>query len=247
MRTARADLAVGVAATAVLWAIAIVPAYTFFEWPRQIDTLNLVGVLRIAAILGLVAGIARFPQPAFRLALILATAWLLWCPLTAWPSIVGWLVANHGSGAACRGTCVRCASLLGLGHGGVPGWLDLAIVGSAFAAAVWWRPRALAADGPTRRRTLAVRYAALLCLVGGPVGGLAAFLALAPGDVYGGPFGLGVLIGLFGLLSFTGHAAFDGLLGRPNLSAAMSPAYAAVVILAPVAYAAMAGTLRLTH
>lgn len=245
MRTERADLAVGIAATAVLWAIAIVPSYTFFEWPRQIDTLSLVGVLKIAAILGLVAGIARFPQPAFRLALILAAAWLLWCPLTAWPSIAGWMLANIGSGTPCRGTCVRCASLLGMGQGGVPGWLDLAIVGSAIAAAVWWRPRAPTADAATHRRTMAVRYAALLCLVGGPIGGLAAFLALAPGDVYGGPLGLGVVIGLFGLLTFTGHAAFDGLLGRTRWPNLLAPVYAGVVIFAPVLFAAAAGRLRL--
>ncbi len=33
------------------------------------------------------------------------------------------------------------------------------------------------------------------------------------GDVYGGPLGFGVLTGLFGLLTLTGHAAFHGLLG----------------------------------
>ncbi len=246
MQTARADSAVGIAATAVLWAIAIVPAYTFFEWPRQIDTLSLVGVLKIAAILGLVAGLARFPQPVMRLALVLATVWVLWCPLTVWPVLVGRTLSSIAFGPACRGACMACASLFGLGHGGVPGWLDLLILVMAFACAVWRRPRPRPADRATARRTLLVRHAALVCLVGGPIGGLAAFLVLAPGDVYGGPLGLGVLIGLFGLLTFTGHAAFDGLLGRPNLSAAMAPLYAAVVILAPVAYAARAGTLRLT-
>jgi hypothetical protein len=113
--------------------------------------------------------------------------------------------------------------------------------------AVWRRPRARTADGAIARRTLTVRYGALLCLVGGPIVGFVAWFALAPGDVYGGPLGLGVLVGLFGLLTFTGHAAFDGLLGRPNLSATMAPLYAAVVILDPVALAAMSGTLRLTH
>jgi hypothetical protein len=240
-------MAVGIAATIVLWAIAIVPAYTFFEWPREIDTLSLVGVLKIAAILGLVAGVARFPQPVVRLVPVIATVWILWCPLTAWPVIVGSVLSAVGSGAACRVACRVCASLSGTGHGGVPGWLDLVILGSAFAAAVWRRPRARTADGASARRTLTVRYVALLCLVGGPIGGFAAWFWLAPGDVYGGPLGLGVLIGLFGLLTFTGHAAFDGLLGRPNWSAAMAPLYAAVVILAPVAFGAMSGTLRLTH
>lgn len=246
MHARRTDLAVGIAATFVLWSIAIVPAYTFFEWPRQIDTLSLIGVLKIAAILGLVAGIATFPQPAFRLALILATAWLLWCPLTAWPFLVGSALSNASQGPICRGACVVCASLFGTGHGGVPGWLDLAILGLAIAVAVWRRPRARAPDGTIARRTLTVRYLALLCLVGGPIAGLVAWEMLARGDIYGGPLALGVLVGLFGLLTFTGHAAFDGLLGRPSLSAAMAPLYAAVVILDPVALAAMSGNLRVT-
>lgn len=247
MQPRRADLAVGVAATILLWAIAIVPAYTFFEWPRQIDTLSLVGVLKIAAVLGLVAGIARFPQPAFRLALILATAWLLWCPLTAWPFMLGRVFANGGMLPACRGACVVCASLFGQGHGGTPGWLNALVIGIAFAVSVWRRPRARTPDGAIARRSLTVRYVALLCLVGGPLAGLAAWQTLTPGDIYGGALALGVLVGLFGLLTFTGHAAFDGLLGRPNLAAAMAPLYAAVVILAPVAFAAVSGTLRLTH
>lgn len=239
----RRAMAAGVAIACCLWVIALVPAYQFFTWPRQIDTMSLVGVVRIAGILGLVAGVTRIPSAAARLVLAAAVMWALWCPLTAWPALVGRLIAGITGSAACPvGICAQCATLLPAGR---PGWPDLALVVVATALAVWRRPAVRRADGTLDRGVNAVRWLGVACLLGGPVAGVAGWLVFAPGDIYGGPLGLGVLVGLFGLVTLTAHAAFDGLLGSVGRTNLLAPAYAAVAIMAPVLFAAAAGRLRL--
>lgn len=239
----RRAMAAGVAIACGLWVIALVPAYGFFTWPRQIDTMSLIGVVRIAGILGLVAGVTRVPSAAVRFVLAAAVMWALWCPLTAWPALIGRVVGGLAGSAVCPvGTCIQCATLLPAGR---PGWPDLVLVAAALALAVWCRPAVRRADGTTDQGVVGVRWLSVVCLFGGPIAGVAGWLVFAPGDIYGGPLGLGVLVGLFGLVTLTAHAAFSGLLGtvgRPNLQA---PAYAAVAIMAPVLFAAAAGHLRL--
>lgn len=209
MTSRPAEWVVRVAQGLALWAMAIVPAYRFFTWPSQIETMTLLGVLVIAGLLGLVAGASRIRSPAMRLAVLVLGILVIWAPAAGW---VAWRL---------------------------PQGLVLAVTAVAIMAAIplaiWRRPPGRTSDGTPVRVSQLMIWGPILCMVGGPVLGLFAWLQFAPGDIYGTPLAIGIMLALAGLLAFVGYSAFYALIGRPGPSAGVAIAYAATVLLAPVA------------
>lgn len=105
------------------------------------------------------------------------------------------------------------------------------LVGTAsFALAVWRRPPGRTADGRPILATRTVnRLAVPAILLGPPLGG-ATWLFLAPGDIYGRPLGVGLLVGGLGLFLFTAYSGFYRLVGRPALAAILAAVWSVAAL-----------------
>jgi hypothetical protein len=105
------------------------------------------------------------------------------------------------------------------------------LVGTAtFALAVWRRPPRRTADGRPILGTRAVNWLAASAILLGPPLGLFAWLVFAPGDIYGRPLGVGLLVGGFGLLLFTSYSGFWRLVTRPLLAAALAASWSVAAL-----------------
>lgn len=137
--------------------------------------------------------------------------------LLAWPLPIGWLLSILPPDLSAAS---RDVSWIG----------GLTVLIVALAMAIWRRPPPRRPDGTSIVATRLVNWLALLCTVGGPIVGLAAFEAFTPGDIYGRLLVLGLAVGLFGIVLFSGYSAFHVLTGRPGQAAILAVAYPALLL-----------------
>lgn len=208
------ELAARVASALLLVPVLLSPAYQVTIWP-YLNTPTLVGVLIVAGLLALTAGLGRLRPPLLRPLLLLAAILLTWGPAVR--AFVFHLLPTATT--ASGGLFITAAVLL---------------VAAAIPLAIWRRAPGRDAGGRAMRATYAIRCLALACFLGGPPLGLFAWLTFAYGDVYGSFFGIGIMVGLFGLLLFTAHSAAWALLRRSLPSAVTAVVCAALVVLLPL-------------
>jgi hypothetical protein len=168
---------------------------------------NLVFVL---VLLGLLAGTSLI-RPSLGALTLVALGVLL-----AWPLPVEWLRSTWPSGAYKQ-------DLSWIGG------MTVLVVG--LVTAIWQRPPSRRPDGTSVVASRLVNWIALLCTVGGPIIGLVAFVAFARGDIYMRPAVLGLAVGLFGLILFSGYSAFHVLLGRPERAVILAVVYPALLLI----------------
>jgi hypothetical protein len=155
------------------------------------------------------------PRAAIVALLVLAPGWRLTEP---------WLqgVVRPWFGAA-GGTLVGGADV-------IETYTPLLVLAASFALAVWLRPPGRTPDGGRVLATRVVNRVALPAILLGPPLGLVAWLGFAPGDVYGRPLSVGLLVGGAGLLTFIGYAGMYRLASRPGVAAALGAAWALVTL-----------------
>ena len=230
-----AELTARVACALLLVPVLLSPAYEVANWPN-VNTPTLVGVLIVAGLLGLTAGLSRLRPPLLRPLLLLAAILLTWGPAVRAlaqrlpPTVRPPFVPHATACAACDELWANMTVL----PGGLFVTAAVLLVAAAIPLAIWRRAPGRDAGGRVVRATYAVRCLALVCLLGGPPLGLFAWLSFANGDVYGSYFGIGIMVGLFGLLLFTAHSAAWALLRRSLPSAGTAVVCAALVVLLPL-------------
>lgn len=238
------DLVARAASALLLVPVLLTPAYEVANWPN-VNTPTLVGVLEVAALLALVAGLGRVRPALYRPVVLLGAILLVWGPavqifLLRLPQSGPPLLRIPFPACAACGDVLEAMTTL---PSGLFVTAAVLLVAAALPLAVMRRAPGRDAAGHRVPVTLAVRWLAVLCVLGGPPAGLFAWLSFANGDIYGTPFGIGVLVGLFGLVLLTGHAAAWALLGRARPAAAAAIAVAALVVLLPMSPGLPAGLL----
>jgi hypothetical protein len=170
-----------------------------------------INVVFILILLGLLAGTSLI-GPSVGMLTLLTLGVLL-----AWPLPIGWLLSILPPDLSAASHDVN--------------WIGgLTVLLVALVVAIWRRPPPRRPDGTSIVATRLVNWLALLCVVGGPVVGFAAFEALTPGDIYGRLLVLGLAVGLFGLALSGGYSAFLVLTGRPGQAAILAVAYPVLLL-----------------
>jgi hypothetical protein len=164
-----------------------------------------IDLVFIGVLLGLVAGASLLSRSV--LALVVLTIGVL----MAWRGFVGWLVLWPADIAVNRSDLAWIVVL------------TLLIVALVFA--VRWRPPTRSPNGTVVLESRIVNWVALLCVLGGPVLGLVALMAFAPGDRYLRPLVLGLAVGVYGLLLLAGYSAFYAVTHRPQSAAILAAVY----------------------
>lgn len=173
---------------------------------QQHPPINLVLIL---VLLGLLATTSLI-RPSLGMLTLLGLGLLL-----AFPLPVEWLQSMWPPAGAIRGV----------------GGMTVLVV--ALVTAIWRRPPSRRPDGTSVVASRLVNWVALLCAVGGPVIGWAAFFAFTRGDLFGRDAIVGMVglaVGLFGLVLFSGYSAFHVLTGRPGQAAILAVAYPALLL-----------------
>jgi hypothetical protein len=164
----------------------------------------------ILVLLGLLAGTSLI-RPSLGALTLVALGVLL-----AWPLPVEWLRSTWPSGSYKQDLS----------------WIGgLTVLVVAVVTAIWRRPPTRRQDGTTVVASRLVPWLTLLCVIGGPVIGWVAFTTFSPGDIYMRPAVLGLAVGLFGLLLFSGYSAFNVLTGRPGRAVILAFAYPAALLI----------------
>ena len=229
-----------VAIGVLLLVVGLYPTYQVSSWP-YVNTPTLLGVLLVAGILGIVAGTSRVRSEVVRLLALQATLVLVWPPTKHLLAVflpAGLLSISGGAWSAQVPGCAACSDLL-KAMAAPGGWLVTASVVAVIAAlplSFWRRPPGRDDAGKPILLGRLIPLASALCVVGGPIGGLFAWLGLSNGDVYGSAFMIGILVALFGVLLYTGYSAFYSLVARTAPAAGLAAAYALVVVVLPLTH-----------
>jgi len=189
-----------------LWAAGVLAAIAVYQLREPNGSFSYINLSLCLIATGFLAG-TYLIRPSIGALMLLVLGLLL-----AWPLPAGWLRSLDLF--AATGDTVRPV--------GAATFLVVALV-----MAIWRRPPTRNPDGTSVGASRLVNRVVLLCVVGGPVIQLVAFVAW---NYYSSPFFIGLAIGLFGLLLFAGYSAFHDVIGRPRPAAILAVAYPAMLL-----------------